>query len=75
MTELIGRAAVHRGSSNDIFRDRMLHKALGGDDLNLALINILLIDHPFDAAEMVAVTVGIDHGHYGSDAELFIDQL
>ena len=43
----------------------MFHEALGGDDLDLARVDIVLGHHPLDPAEVIDMAVGVDHrGHW-----------
>ncbi|MNL07337.1 hypothetical protein D3C87_1280100 [compost metagenome] len=58
----VAGAATHGVACHDVFGYGRLHEALGGIDLDLAGLDVLFIDYPFDAAIVVDVAVGVDHG-------------
>ena len=45
----------HGGAGKDVLGDRVLHEALGRNDLDLAGVDLLLSDDPLHATEVVAV--------------------
>ena len=57
----VGGPPVHRESGVDVLRDRVLEEALRRDDRH-APASTSVREHALDAAEVVGVRVGVDHG-------------
>ena len=68
-SELILRAPQHRGTGDDVFRNRMLHEEIGRNDRDFAARHRLIIEHAARATPMVGMGVGKDDsGHRASAA-------
>ena len=63
------RAAAHRVAGDDVLAHGVFEKALRRDDLHAARSHVRAIDNTAHAAEMVEVTVRIDHGDHGLVAQ------
>ncbi len=57
----VGRTAGHRRSCVDVLLNGMLGEALRGEHLHLARVHVVLRGNAEHSAEMIDVTVGIDH--------------
>ncbi|MNI50257.1 hypothetical protein D3C73_1049080 [compost metagenome] len=57
--------AAHGGTGHHVLGNGVLQEAFGGIDLDLACLDILLVDHTTNTAVMVDVTVGVDHCDHG----------
>ena len=59
--ELVLRAAAHGVAGHDVLAHHVFHEADRRVDLDLAGLDIGLVDHPAHAAEMIDMGVAVDH--------------
>ena len=74
-TILINQPPCHGVASINVFRNRVIHESNRGNDGNFATFNIRFIHHAPNAAKVIGVGMGINHGHNRTFAQFFIDKI
>ena len=73
-TVLKEHASIHRVAGVYVLRDRELHEAIRGDDLDPARPDVRFVHDATDPGPVVAMCVGIHDSHDGALAEMLIDE-
>ena len=73
--ELIEGPAAHGGASDQVFGDGLPHEPLGRQDTHIALVDLVGAGHAENAAVMIGVAVGVQHGRDGTLPERGVGEI
>ncbi|MNJ13630.1 hypothetical protein D3C77_78390 [compost metagenome] len=74
-TELVLGATAHGVAGVDVLAHHVFHEAAGGEHLDLAGLDVGLVDHPAHAAKMIGMAVAVDHRHHRFARAVLVVQL
>ena len=73
--ELIEGPAAHGGASDQVFGDGLPHEPLGRQDAHIPLVDLVGAGHAENAAVMIGVAVGVQHGRNGTLPERGVGEI